>query len=127
MTSCCVETAVWLSKKQGDGMEEKDIFQQIDEVFEDVVTVFTIEVGGESFKITSMAEIPTEKMMEFFVGPTDVHLKFKDMLNLIAMCLINPEDIVRIKQMKMKRMMEFVSRWVEQSSDASMGDGEEID
>jgi hypothetical protein len=108
-------------------MEEKDIFQQIDEVFEDVVTVFTIEVGGESFKITSMAEIPTEKMMEFFVGPTDVHLKFKDMLDLIAMCLINPEDIVRIKQMKMKRMMEFVSSWVEQSSDASIGDGEEID
>jgi len=27
----------------------------------------------------------------------------------------------------MKRMMEFVSKWVEQSSDASMGDGEEID
>jgi hypothetical protein len=49
------------------------------------------------------------------------------MLDLIAMCLINPEDIVRIKQMKMKRMMEFVSSWVEQSSDASMGDGEEID
>ena len=109
-------------------MEEKDIFQQIDEVFEDVVTVFTIEVGGESFKITSMAEIPTEKMMEFFIGnPTDVNLKFKDMLDLITLCLINPEDIVRIKQLKMKKMMQFISKWVEQSSDASMGDGEEID
>jgi hypothetical protein len=108
-------------------MEEKDIFQQIDEVFENVVTVFTIEVGDEKFRITSMSEIPTEKMMEFFVGPTDVHLKFKDMLNLISICLIDPEDIVKIKQMKMRKMMEFVSKWVEQSSDASMGDGEEID
>ena len=108
-------------------MEEKDIFQQIDEVFEDSVTVFTIEIDGEKFRITSMAEIPTEKMMEFFVGPTDVHLKFKDMLDLIALCLIDPNDIVKIKKLKMKKMMEFVSSWVEQSSDASLGDGEEFE
>jgi hypothetical protein len=49
------------------------------------------------------------------------------MLDLITLCLINPEDIVRIKQLKMKKMMQFISKWVEQSSDASMGDGEEID
>jgi hypothetical protein len=108
-------------------MEEKDIFQQIDEVFEDVVTVFTIEIDDEKFRITSMAEIPNEKMMEFFVGPTDVHLKFKDMLDLIALCLIDPNDIVKIKQLKMKKMMEFVSSWVEQSSDEAMGEGEEYD
>ncbi len=113
-------------------MEEKDIFQQIDEAFENV-TVFDIEIEEENFKITSLTEIPAEKIMSFFmepvepVDPSEVRSKLKDLMGLVSICLIDPNDIVKFKQLKMRSMMEFLSKWVEQSSDASMGDGEEID
>ena len=107
--------------------EQNDIFKQIDEAFEDVVKVFSIEIDGDIFRIASMEEIPTEKMVAYLTNGDDARAKFKDMLDMILLCLIDPTDIMKIQQMQMKKMMEFVSDWVQQSSDSAMGDGEEIE
>jgi hypothetical protein len=97
-------------------MSDEELFRQIDDAFNNT-PVFEITVKGvdHTFRITSMGELSTEKLLDFLLQEGED--KFTKMLDFIAMSLIEPKDIELLKQMKMKQALKFIEQWVELSSE----------
>lgn len=101
-------------------MEDPDFFEElVDAAFDNVATVF-IPLDNESIQITSMSEIPMEKMMDFMLA--DNNDKLIQMFGLVELCLVDPKDFSKIQQLNTKKFMKFVDDWTERSSDEAMGE-----
>lgn len=100
-------------------MEDSEFFEElVDQAFDNVATVF-VSVDSEEVEITSMSEIPMEKMLEFMMANNNDKLVL--MFGLVELCLINPQDFNKIQQLNTKKFMKFVDDWTEKSSDEAMG------
>jgi hypothetical protein len=101
-------------------MEDPEFFEElVDQAFDGVATVF-VSVGDEEVEITSMSEIPVEKMMNFMLA--DNNDKLIQMFGLVELCLVDPKDFNKIQQLNTKKFMKFVDDWTQRSSDEAMGD-----
>lgn len=101
-------------------MEDPEFFEElVDQAFDNVAVVF-VPVGSETVQITSMSEIPMEKMMEFMLA--DNNDKLIQMFGLVELCLVDPKDFNKIQQMNTKKFMKFVDDWTQKSSDEAMGE-----
>jgi hypothetical protein len=100
-------------------MEDFEFFEeQVDQAFDGVATVF-IKLGSEEIEMTSMSEIPVDKMLEFVMA--DNNDKLLLMFSLVEMCMVNPEDFKKVQVLNTKRFMKFVDDWTTKSSDEAMG------
>ena len=101
-------------------MEDPEFFEElVDAAFDNVAVVF-VPLDDEEIQITSMSEIPIEKMMNFMLS--DSNEKLIQMFGLVELCLINPKDFNKIQQLNTKKFMKFVDTWTEISSDEAMGE-----
>ena len=101
-------------------MEDPDFFEElVDAAFDNVATVF-VPLENESIQITSMSEIPMEKMMDFMLA--DNNDKLIQMFGLVELCLVDPKDFNKIQQLNTKKFMKFVDDWTQRSSDEAMGE-----
>ena len=93
-------------------MSDEDIFRQIDGAF-DNVPVFDISVKDFDyvFQITSMAELPTQELMDFLVS-NENEVKLAKMFHFVTMCLVRPADAELLRRLKMVQMFEFIDKWV---------------
>jgi hypothetical protein len=104
-------------------MEDFEYFEeQIDEAFDNVATVF-VPLDGEEIQLTSMSEIPVDKMLEFVMS--DNNEKLALMFGLVEMCVVNPEDFKKIQVLNTKRFMRFVDDWTTKSSKEALGEDED--
>jgi hypothetical protein len=100
-------------------MEDFEFFEeQVDQAFDGVATVF-VNLGNEEIEITSMSEIPVDKMLEFVMA--DNNDKLLLMFSLVELCMVNPEDFKKVQVLNTKRFMKFVDDWTTKSSDEAMG------
>ena len=101
-------------------MEDPEFFEElVDAAFDSVAIVF-VPLGDETIQITSMSEIPMEKMMNFMLA--DNNDKLIQMFGLVELCLVDPKDFNKIQQVNTKKFMKFVDDWTQKSSDEAMGD-----
>jgi hypothetical protein len=101
-------------------MEDPEFFEElVDAAFDNVAVVF-VPLGDEEIQITSMSEIPVEKMMNFMLA--DNNDKLIQMFGLVELCLVDPKDFNKIQQVNTKKFMKFVDDWTQRSSDEAMGD-----
>lgn len=101
-------------------MEDPEFFEElVDAAFDNVAVVFVPLEDGE-IQITSMSEIPMEKMMNFMLA--DNNDKLVQMFGLVELCLVDPKDFNKVQQLNTKKFMKFVDDWTQKSSDEAMGD-----
>jgi hypothetical protein len=101
-------------------MEDPEFFEElVDAAFDNVAVVF-VPLEDEEIQITSMSEIPMEKMMDFMLA--DNNDKLVQMFGLVELCLVNPKDFNKVQQLNTKKFMKFVDDWTQKSSDEAMGD-----
>jgi hypothetical protein len=101
-------------------MEDPEFFEElVDAAFDNVAVVF-VPLGDEEIPITSMSEIPVEKMMNFMLA--DNNDKLIQMFGLVELCLVDPKDFNKIQQVNTKKFMKFVDDWTQRSSDEAMGE-----
>lgn len=101
-------------------MEDPEFFEElVDAAFDNVAVVF-VPLENELVQITSMSEIPVEKMMNFMLA--DNNDKLIQMFGLVELCLVDPKDFNKIQQVNTKKFMKFVDDWTQKSSDEAMGD-----
>jgi hypothetical protein len=101
-------------------MEDPEFFEElVDAAFDNVAVVF-VPLENETIQITSMSEIPVEKMMNFMLA--DNNDKLIQMFGLVELCLVDPKDFNKIQQVNTKKFMKFVDDWTQKSSDEAMGD-----
>jgi hypothetical protein len=101
-------------------MEDPEFFEElVDAAFDNVAVVF-VPLEDEEVQITSMSEIPMEKMMNFMNA--DNNDKLIQMFGLVELCLVDPKDFNKVQQLNTKKFMKFVDDWTQRSSDEAMGD-----
>jgi hypothetical protein len=101
-------------------MEDPEFFEElVDAAFDNVAVVF-VPLEDEEVQITSMSEIPMEKMMNFMLA--DNNDKLVQMFGLVELCLVDPKDFNKVQQLNTKKFMKFVDDWTQRSSDEAMGE-----
>jgi hypothetical protein len=101
-------------------MEDPEFFEElVDAAFDNVAVVF-VPLEDEEIQITSMSEIPMEKMMNFMLA--DNNDKLVQMFGLVELCLVDPKDFNKVQQLNTKKFMKFVDDWTQRSSDEAMGE-----
>ena len=100
-------------------MEENEFIEDLEQAFENIAVVL-VPLGNEKIRITSMSEVPVEKMMNFMLA--DNNDKLIQMFGLVELCLVDPKDFNKIQQLNTKKFIKFVDNWTEVSSDEAMGE-----
>jgi hypothetical protein len=101
-------------------MEEPEFFEElVDAAFDNIAVVF-VPLENEMVEITSMSEIPVEKMMNFMLA--DNNDKLIQMFGLVELCIVDPKDFNKVQQLNTKKFIKFVDDWTQKSSDEAMGD-----
>jgi hypothetical protein len=101
-------------------MEDPEFFEELVDAAFDNVAIVHVPTENGVIPITSMSEIPMEKMMNFMLA--DNNDKLVQMFGLVELCLVDPKDFNKIQQLNTKKFMKFVDDWTERSSDEAMGD-----
>ena len=100
-------------------MEENEFIEDLEQAFENIAVVL-VPLDNEKIRITSMSEVPVEKMMNFMLA--DNNDKLIQMFGLVELCLVDPKDFNKIQQLNTKKFIKFVDNWTEVSSDEAMGE-----
>jgi hypothetical protein len=101
-------------------MEDPEFFEElVDAAFDNIAVVF-VPLENEMVEITSMSEIPVEKMMNFMLA--DNNDKLIQMFGLVELCIVDPKDFNKVQQLNTKKFIKFVDDWTQKSSDEAMGD-----